>query len=193
MQPEAIRIIRDEHIAISAVLYLMRKQAQRMRENAADVDFTLLRAVIDYIVSYPERWHHPKEDKFLFQAIRRRTGEADRLIAALEKEHRKGLAAIEALKASLAELLKGKADERERFPRLAEEYFEFEWAHMRQEEDVLMPIAERHLTASDWEEIATAFRENDNPLFGIKPKDEAQRLYQTILQACPQAEGRSAT
>ena len=51
MQPEAVRIIRDEHIAISAVLYLLRKQAQRMRENAEDVDFTLLRAILDYIVS----------------------------------------------------------------------------------------------------------------------------------------------
>ena len=188
MQPEAVRIIRDEHIAISAVLYLLRKQAQRMRENAEDVDFTLLRAILDYIVSYPERWHHPKEDKFLFRAVRRRTREADRLIATLEKEHRAGLAAIDALKASLVELLKGNAGERARFPQLADAYFEFEWAHMRQEEDVLMPIAERFLTAADWDEIGVAFQENDNPLFGIKPKDEAQRLYRTILQACPQSE-----
>jgi len=193
LQPEAVRIIRDEHIAISAVLYLLRKQAQRMRENAEDVDFTLLRAILDYIVSYPERWHHPKEDKFLFKAVKRRTQEADRLIAALEKEHRHGLAAIEALKASLTELLKGDVGERAKFPQLADAYFEFEWAHMRQEEDVLMPIAERHLTAADWGEIGAAFLENDNPLFGIKPKDEAQRLYRTILQACPQGEARSGT
>jgi len=193
LRPEAVRIIRDEHVAISAVLYLLRKQAQQVRANAADVDFTLLRAILDYIVSYPERWHHPKEDKFLFRAIRRRTREADKLIAALEKEHRQGLQAIEALKASLVELINGSSEERARFPQLAEAYFEFEWTHMRQEEDVLMPIAERHLTAADWEEIGAAFRENDNPLFGIKPKDEAQRLYRTILQACPPGEARSAT
>jgi hypothetical protein len=48
-----------------------------------------------------------------------------------------------------------------------------------------MPIAEKSLTADDWQRIAAAFRENDNPLFGIKPKDEAERLYQKILSLAP--------
>ena len=45
--------------------------------------------------------------------------------------------------------------------------------------------AERVLTAEDWAEINAAFRENDNPLFGIKPKEEAEALYQRILALAP--------
>ena len=50
---------------------------------------------------------------------------------------------------------------------------------------MFIPIAERVLTAEDWDEINTAFRENDNPLFGIKPKEEAEALYQKILALAP--------
>ena len=39
--------------------------------------------------------------------------------------------------------------------------------------------------ADDWAAINTAFRENDNPLFGIKPKEEAELLYQRILSLAP--------
>ena len=54
---------------------------------------------------------------------------------------------------------------------MVEDYAALEWAHMRAEEDQLLPIAERALSAEDWEAINLAFRENDNPLFGIKPKE----------------------
>ena len=49
----------------------------------------------------------------------------------------------------------------------------------------LMPLAERHLTEDDWESIATAFRENDNPLFGIKPREQAELLFRKILDLAP--------
>ena len=71
------------------------------------------------------------------------------------------------------------------FCAIAVRYAEFEWAHLRTEEDALIPIAERVLTDEDWTTIHAAFRANDNPLFGIKPKDEADALYQRILDLAP--------
>lgn len=185
MRPEALRIIEDEHSAISAVLYALRYLVKRMREGGAEPNFPLLRAILDYVVSYPDRWHHPKEDHFLFAAIRRRTHDADVLIADLEREHRIGYPMIEDLKHRLIDFQNGEPDAREAFFDLAGRYVQLEWAHMRKEEDLLMPIAERVLDKTDWEEIDQAFRENDNPLFGIKPKDEAERLYQRILSLAP--------
>ena len=46
------------------------------------------------------------------------------------------------------------------FPAFAEAvqaYAAFHWDHMRTEEDTLIPLARRHLTARDWEEIDAAF------------------------------------
>lgn len=185
MPPEAIRIIKDEHSAIASVLYALRYLVKQMREGAAEPNFPLLRAILDYIVSYPDRWHHPKEDRFLFARIRQRTHDADALIADLEREHQVGYPMIEALKQCLIDFQNSTSGGGDGFFDLASRYIQLEWAHMRKEEDLLMPIAERVLDKADWEEIDRAFRENDNPLFGIKPKDEADRLYRRILSLAP--------
>lgn len=184
MKPEAVRTIEDEHLAISTVLYALRHLAREMRAGAA-ADFTLLHAILDYIVSYPQRWHHPKEDKYLFTAIRRRTREADALIEKLEREHALGHPMVERLKKHLVAFRAGDVAAGDAFIATAERYVEFEWAHLRTEEDLLIPIAERVLTEADWEAIDQAFRENDNPLFGIKPRDEADTLYHRILTLAP--------
>ena len=184
MRPEAIQIIKDEHLAISAVLYSLRYLVREMR-HGAEPNFPLLKAIFDYIVSFPDRWHHPKEDKYLFTAVRRRTHEADELIARLEREHELGYPMIEDLKRRLIAFQAGDAGAGEAFFDGAEHYAELEWGHLQTEEDVFLPIAERVLTAEDWAEINAAFRENDNPLFGIKPKEEAEALYQRILALAP--------
>ncbi len=191
MKPEAIQIIRDEHLAISAVLYSLRYLVKEMRKGAAP-NFALLRAILDYIVSYPDRWHHPKEDKYLFAAVRRHTREADNLIARLEREHQLGYPMVEDLKKHLVAFQAGDEAAREAFFAAADRYAELEWEHLRAEEEVFLPIAERVLSRDEWAEIATAFRENDNPLFGIKPKDEAEVLYQRILSLAPSPMGFGA-
>jgi len=191
VKPEAIQIIRDEHLAISAVLYSLRYLVKEMRKGAAP-NFALLRAILDYIVSYPDRWHHPKEDKYLFAAVRRHTREADNLIARLEREHQLGYPMVEDLKKHLVAFQAGDEAAREAFFAAADRYAELEWEHLRAEEEVFLPIAERVLSRDEWAEIATAFRENDNPLFGIKPKDEAEVLYQRILSLAPSPMGFGA-
>lgn len=183
MKPEAIQIIKDEHFAIAAVMYCLRYLVRQMRDEGAAPNFPLLHAILDYVVSYPDRWHHPKENDYLFAAIRARTRDADALLNELEREHEEGRPRIEHLKRSLV------AFEREGlggpFFEAAEAYALREWEHMRKEEDALMPIAERVLDGDDWARIHAAFRENDNPLFGLKPKDDAERLYQRILDLAP--------
>ncbi|PWC39440.1 hemerythrin domain-containing protein [Azospirillum sp. TSO35-2] len=181
---DAIRIIKDEHFAIAAVLHALRFQIRAVKDGAPP-DFVLLHAILDYIVSYPDRWHHPKEDKFLFAAVRRRSAEADALIGKLEREHALGYPMIETLKRQLVCYEAGDPGAREAFFATAESYATFEYAHLQTEEEQLLPLAERLLTAEDWAAIDAAFQENDNPLFGIKPKDEAERLYQRILALAP--------
>jgi hypothetical protein len=56
---------------------------------------------------------------------------------------------------------------------------------MTREEEVLLPLAQRHLTLSDWVRIDAAFRANDNPLAGVKPKARSEMLFRRILDLMP--------
>ncbi len=183
MRPEAIQIIKDEHFAIAAVMYCLRHLVRQMRDHGEAPNFPLLHAILDYIVSYPDRWHHPKENDYLFAAIRARSDIANALIDRLEQDHLDGHPRIEDLKARLNAFERD--GEAAPFYAAAEAYAQTEWDHMRREEDELMPLAERVLTPDDWQRIHDAFRENDNPLYGIKPKEDAERLYQRILALAP--------
>ena len=50
------------------MLYLVRQT----RERGAKPDFKLLGAMLYYIDAVPERYHHPKEDKYLFALLHAR-------------------------------------------------------------------------------------------------------------------------
>ena len=65
---EAIRILRDEHRSISSVLHGLRELARTAQDPAVRPDFSVLRAMIYYIDTYPERLHHPKENDVLLIA-----------------------------------------------------------------------------------------------------------------------------
>lgn len=181
MHPAAVQSILDEHLAIASVLYGLRSRVRRMRTGEEPLDLPLLHAMLDYIVEYPDRWHHPKESRYLFATLREREPRAARLIDELEREHRDGDALIADLGRALSAFESGAAATIQRFAALVETYAHMQWEHMRKEEDLLLPMAERALRPDDWRSIADAFRENDNPLFGIRPRDDADRLYRKIL------------
>jgi hemerythrin-like domain-containing protein len=180
---EAVRIIEDEHRSIAAVLHGLIHLTRRVRDHGEKPDFAVLHAMLDYIVSFPEKLHHPKEDRYLFAAVRTRNPQAAALLDSLEAEHAFGGTLIRRLMESLvAYETSGKFDE---FARAVESYSDFHWAHMQREEEEVLPLAKKTLTESDWESMAKAFKENDDPLFGIKPKQEFEQLFRRVVQLAP--------
>ena len=57
--------------------------------------------MLSYIDTFPERYHHPKEDAYLFKRLLARCPEAQPVIAALETEHRDGAVKIRELAQAL--------------------------------------------------------------------------------------------
>lgn len=185
MHPVAVRIIKDEHLAISAVLYSLRFVVRKLRDQKEMPNFRLLHAMLDYIVEYPDRWHHPKEDQWLFQALRQHSPQVAPLIDELQAEHVENDRLIEELQQSLIRYETVGAEELPAFGHAVETYAQFHWNHMRKEEEVLIPVAEKSLTETDWQRIGAAFEQNDNPLFGIRPKEQSALLFQRILTLAP--------
>jgi len=182
----AIRTLKDEHLAIASVLFGLRLAVGRIRDDGIAPDFRLLQALLDYIIAFPERLHHPKESRHLFAALASRWPQARKLTDALESEHVRGAALIASLQASLA-AYRSEPQALDGFARSVDAYAEFHGQHMEKEESLLFPLAQKHLSAPDWERIAAAFLENDNPLRGIRPKREVESLFVRILNLLPDA------
>ncbi|HSB48794.1 MAG TPA: hypothetical protein VLD15_04700, partial [Burkholderiales bacterium] len=69
---KTLNIIRDEHRSIGAILHGMEYLVERVRTRKAKIDPRVFSAMIYYLDTFSERMHHPKEDRFLFKALRSR-------------------------------------------------------------------------------------------------------------------------
>jgi len=185
MHPRALDIIRTEHRSLAAVLPALHYLAHEIRDHGAAPDYGLLRLMVDYIDSFHQRFHHPKEDDFLFRAIRVRTREGDTVLADLEAQHAEGDGWLQYLREAVNHLQASGGKRSVEFGQAVDLYADFHWKHMRQEEEEVMPLAERVLTAEDWEEIDAAFTGNDDPMFGQKPREEYATLFKLILSQAP--------
>jgi hemerythrin-like domain-containing protein len=187
MAPATIRIILDEHAALSAMLKsLVMMLNQGPGDVQPEVFFDVLRAMLFYIDEFPERQHHPKESKLLFPKVARVAPDTLATIERLESDHHNGEQRVRALQHQLVawELLG--EPRRAAFESAARTYVTFYLEHMRTEEQVILPAAEKGLTAADWHELDAAFGTNRDPLTGHYPRDEAyDRLFTRIVMKAP--------
>jgi len=192
MTASALDIIRAEHRSLASVLHALQYLARQIRDGGATPDYGLLRLIVDYIEEFHQRYHHPKEDEYLFRAIQARTREADLPLAVLEAEHAEGDGRLRNLRAAINHLQASEGQASAEFARAVEDYSEFHWRHMRREEDEVMPIAERVLTAQDWATIGAAFTAHDDPLFGEARREEFEALFKLIVNLAPPPIGYGA-
>jgi branched-chain amino acid transport system ATP-binding protein len=182
---KAIAIIFDEHRTLAAVLHGLLYLVREIKLHGAPPNFAVFDAMLHYVDSFQERYHHPKEDAYLFRYLRQRDPGAIPLIARLEAEHRDGAVRIKALEQALAHY---RATGSAAFPAFAEAaraYASFHWDHMRTEEERLLPLARAHLTEADWQEIDAAFSGNSDPLFGASANEDIAALFRRIVNLAP--------
>ena len=155
---KAIEIIKDEHRSMAAVIKGLQAQVTAAQLDSVQPDFALFGAMLDYIEALPDRVHHPKEDEYLFRFLRMRSEEAVAVLDELESQHSRCAELLSDMRKALAEARE--VGELSSFAAALDGYASFLWAHMQTEEDVVMPMAEQHLTDEDWNSINIAFEAN---------------------------------
>lgn len=190
MTHEALRVIREEHSTLAAMLQSLMQLVRRgPNPDGADDStrfFDVLRAMLFYIDEFPEKHHHPKESDLLFPRVARVAPHAMATIDQLERDHMQGEGRVRELMHLLMawELL---GDGRKAaFIEEVTRYVDFYLEHMRLEETAILPEAERLLTDADWHALNAAFATNQNPLSGRIPRDPAfDRLFTHIVMKAP--------
>lgn len=180
---ESLTVIKQEHRNLFRVVNVL-DQMLRHQKAGDQPDFAFMEEVLSYIENFTDRYHHPKEDQFLFKALMRRNPEAAAIIEELEEEHRNCPASLQQLKVLLA-AYKADASHREAFQEASAAYLKFQTKHLQKEEGVVIPMAQRALTDEDWAEIDAAFANNDDPVFGPKGRAEVRSMYSRIVNEAP--------
>lgn len=190
MNPEALRIIRDEHASLAAMLRSLLQMIQRGPDpdgqGRHELFFDVLRAMLFYIDEFPEKHHHPKESDLLFPRVARVAPQVMATIEQLERDHIEGEGKVRELTHLLQAWEYLGEPRRAVFEDAAHRYVAFYLEHMRLEESVVLPEAERSLSAEDWHAIDVAFADNPDPLNRHIPRDpQFDRLFTRIVMQAP--------
>jgi len=188
----AYDIIRNEHRAIAAVVHCLEQILKEVREDELDPPFDLFDLIIRYLAEFPDQFHHPKEDDYLFPAVARQDPGAAAVIHELQDQHEDCVRKTAGLASLLAAWKAGKAGSHEAFDQAAKSYVAFQWEHIRLEETKILPAARETLSEADWRTIDTAFGENDDPIFGANPKAAFNGLFRKIVATAPAPWGLGA-
>lgn len=190
MNHESLRVIRDEHATLAAMLksltLLVRRGPNPDGADDSERFFDVVRAMLFYIDEFPEKHHHPKESDLLFPRVVRVAPHTMSTIDQLERDHMQGETRVrELMHLLMAWELLGDT-RRQTFIDEVTRYVDFYLEHMRLEETVILPEAERLLTPADWHAMNAAFATNQNPLSGRIPRDpQFDRLFTHIVMRAP--------
>lgn len=177
-------LIKQEHRTLGIVLQLLQRLLEEASCYGAHRDFALLCATVYYIDDFPERVHHPKEERHLFPVLQRRTRRFDGVLEALRAEHVLSAQMVARIHRDLVHYQAGAPEGLVRLTAGVAAYAELLQGHMRAEERMLGDACS-DLTDSDWVEIERGFGADRDPL-AADTRQEFRLLRMRILAALPE-------
>ena len=181
----SLRTIESEHRSISAVLDGLAHFVDQGLAGEPMPDARVFRAMLQYLDLFAERMHHPKEDQYLFSALRTHGCEADEVLDRLQGDHLQGEEGIRALEQAFLRYEEGGRAYFEEFARRVRNYTMFYREHMRTEEKVIFPLAEALFDEEEWRRIDAAFATHLDPLASQAEERDLKALFTRIVTITP--------
>lgn len=170
---ELMHALRREHMDMTLLLDLMERQIAQFQAGDAP-DFEVVRAIIGYFLTYPDLYHHPKED-LIAERLRLSAPEQAAALDRLLSGHQ-DLAYLTRRFATAAidQMVRPGGEPREWFSSLARDFVDSNRRHMAIEEERFFPLALQALTDEDWQALQAGL--GDSPA-----EAQFRRLHHAIL------------
>ena len=171
--------LHQDHIHLSRLLSMLDRHV-RVLLHDGDPDLIMMLDVVEYIRSYSDFFHHPKED-IVYELFKKRTKEGAEIVDSLLDDHQH----IPQLTVEFQQILTAAIDGSLIISRddLSEKIIHFinvQRQHLNTEEQELFPLINKILEKSDWAELEASVQKRNDPLFGTKVKASYEGLYKTL-------------
>jgi len=177
---EIIHVLRREHGNITRLLKALERQIA-VFDQAGEPDHDIIDGVIDYLLSYPDLYHHPKEE-LLLAKVRERDPAAIEAVGDLKHEHEQLASRAREFAAGVRAVLERADAPRGPLGQRTRDFIDLQMRHLEQEEKVFFPEALKVLTTQDWAELEAKMTDDDDPLFGANVGKRYKALHRDILE-----------
>tara|TARA_R110001583_G_scaffold10698_8_gene49203 strand:+ start:35648 stop:36190 length:543 start_codon:yes stop_codon:yes gene_type:complete len=173
-------IIHNDHRNINQLLRILRIKIKAL-EDDEEIDYRLIKAIINYLKNYADKYHHPMEDLIYAYYLKFRVV-PDEVAIRLSREHK----AIKDVTIELDELVEMVLLDailpKEKCLEKLSAFVEMQAAHLMYEESQILPAIRESLSADDWSSLQQQWKHNhyDDPLFGDNIGEEYKALAERI-------------
>ncbi|MBI2313816.1 MAG: ATP-binding cassette domain-containing protein [Betaproteobacteria bacterium] len=182
---EALRVINSEHRSMWRLLAALELVAKELEHGKSPPDADFFGLAFDYMESYVDRVHRPKEEQYLYRVLRERAHVGLPLLDELEREHREGMERLARLRQALLRFSRDFPEGRAEFSEGLADFIRMAQNHIKKEEGRIIPMARKMLKEADWTAIDAAFTDAANPLFGESAQAEFRNLWTRIVNLAP--------
>lgn len=178
MHPLIAELHRD-HVNLSRLMSLLERESVLFKQGY-DPDYLLMLEMLEYVESYPDLIHHPREDAIFRVYLERHSQGADS-IRRLMDEHEALVEHSRQLRAMIEQLLQGSVFPRELIENRLFAYIEMQQRHFDAEEDHIFELIDRALQPEDWARIEQMIPSASDPLFGGQVQKQYEAIYARIM------------
>jgi hemerythrin-like domain-containing protein len=170
-----MKALKAEHRHIATVMQLFTDQLKAM-EDGQYVDGHVVFEIMDYMATWPDRYHHPREDLIYCRVAELDPKAADE-VDSLQRDHDHTAARGRELLKEIEGWRNGDVSHTS-IVKLGRAYIDHMYEHMNIEEKVVFPHIESILTLEDWRELAEddQLRAVSDPVFGPRVQREFRNM-----------------
>ncbi|MDY6942499.1 MAG: hemerythrin domain-containing protein [Pseudomonadota bacterium] len=171
--------LHTDHRHFAKVLNILRQELDLIQQDG-DPFLELIVEALEYLRSYADEYHHPREE-VIFTYHLDRSDELAEVIGRLSGQH----AEIKQLTTDLLEhsegLLHDEVLTREAYSSALENFLIKQIGHLRDEEEAVFPMLEKTFTPEDWRLIDRRMPPRPDVLFCGEEKARFKALYERIM------------
>ena len=160
-----ITLWRAEHAKFAKLIDLLEAQLALFHAGEPP-NYELMLSIAFYMTHYVDAVHHAREE-IAFRRIRQREPRSAPTIDALTAQHAEMKVDGEALAREFEDIVDGTILARSEVEALGRRYIDGFRAHMKCEDDEVIPLAGTVLTDQDWHTINAAIAHVEDPIFGV--------------------------
>jgi hemerythrin-like domain-containing protein len=168
-----------EHRRLARLLNLLDKLLDLFHEGE-EPDYELMCEMLEYMESYSDQVHHPTED-LIFQRVQELGGEQRPVLDVLMHQHRRLVELNRRFRHSLEGVVHEEVLRRDEVESQGRELVDTLRRHMELEDSEAFPFVLQHLSADDWEQLAEAAPDVNDPVFGNPDPARFRSLYQHLM------------
>jgi len=173
----AINELIAEHEAVRLTLKILKKIGQQIDATGIIPNPEHVEQLFDFFSTFVDRCHHGKEEELLFPALEAvgisRDGGP---VGVMLKEHQQGRDLVAKMKNDLSHFADGDHNAALNFIKHADDYIVLLDLHIEKENNVLFPMALKHLSENKLAEMQTGFDKIESEKIGAGKHEQFHQM-----------------